>query len=104
IQDRNADRRHREMMYAGRKTFWVAALAVVVPIVLFVISHILSSRPQPSKTDLENSQPSQPIPQPTSLSPEPEANSSNTTPSPEQSATLQPLSTTPESLKNPKGN
>lgn len=79
-------RQHRESMRVGRATLWLALAAVVVPIVF----HILSPKPQPSKTDPENSPASLQTPMPTDVSQEQEQSSMTATPSPEQSATLQP--------------
>jgi len=88
---------HRESIRLGRRTFWVAVAAVVVPVFVAVAFHILSSRPQPSKTDLDNSLPSLQTPAPRAVSPEPEMSSKIETPSPKQSATAQPSSTMQQS-------
>ena len=79
-------RQHRESMRVGRATLCLALAAVVVPIVF----HILSSKPQPSKTDPENLPASLKTPMATDVSQEQEQSSMTATPSPEQSATLQP--------------
>lgn len=86
---------HRESMRLGRWTFWVAVAAVFVPVFVAVTFHILSSRPQPSKTDLGNSPSTLQTPPPTAVSPEPEASSKIETPSQEQSAIAQPTLTAP---------
>src|SRR5260370_30734952 len=102
MDDLRSERQHRESMCLGRTTLWVAVLAVAVPMLLALVSHILPPRPQPSRTDLENSPPSlQPL-APTAVSQEPVASSKTATPSPGQSVTAQPSSTTTLPSASPK--
>jgi hypothetical protein len=79
-------RQHRQSMRVGRATLVLAFAAVVVPIFF----HILSSKPQPSKTDPENSTASLQAPMPADVSHERKHRFTTATPSPEQSATVQP--------------
>lgn len=92
-----SERQHRESMRSESWTFWMAVLAVVVPVVLFAISRLHFSKPQPSTTDLGSSPTSQQIQATIAESPEPEASSNSATPSPEPTATSQPSASQPES-------
>src|SRR5437762_3285541 len=95
ISEKRGEIQHRESMRVGWWTLWIAVAAVVVPGFLALILHSVSSRPRPSKTDLERSPPSLQTPATTNVLSEQDSSSTTATPSPEQSATVQSLSDTP---------
>ena len=89
-----SERQYREAFGLGKKTLFWARLAVVaavvVPVVLALISQLLSSKSQPSKTDTSNSPSSLQTPAPTAALSEPEEGSNSATPSPEPTAEITP--------------
>src|ERR1700686_723505 len=90
-----SNQQHQQSLCLQRWTLFWAVAATVVPVILVLVSHILSSKPQPAKIDLKSSPTSLQTPAPKTVSPEPEASSNSATPSPEQTPIAQPSATTP---------